>query len=125
HELICAASGVVIVQLLVNCGARLACKVWIVRRYGYTLLTMARGANLLHLVASAVHLRVGEYLKHGRRPYHLRNRCRRAAAANLRNRRWAWQDAERATDPGESIESRAPALHRPRNDQARARGAQN
>src|SRR5262249_5382364 len=71
HELIRPAAGSVVIELLVDCRARLTGKIGIFGSRGYALLAMAGDADLLRLGETAFRSGFGENLQYGGRPYHL------------------------------------------------------
>src|SRR5215208_724134 len=119
-----AAAGPVIVQLLIDCGAGLACKMRKVRRDGNALLAMTSDANFQDFGTTSLRIGISENLKDVWCPGHLRNRRRRRTIYNLLPSGRAGKNADRSADCRIGVQSGTAALHDRNDDDAEQYPAQ-
>jgi hypothetical protein len=119
-----AASGPIVVQLLVDRGSGLAVEMRELRIDRNALLAMTDDTDFEHFGAAVFRVGTGENLQDIRRPGDLRNGRRRSAIKRLRLCRGARQDTERAADRGKCIEPGPATLHDGNDDNAQQRSEQ-
>src|SRR5262245_62951646 len=119
HERVRATPRPVVIELLVDRGAGLPCKVRKIRRRRNTCLSVASDAYLLHLRTPALHISARENLKHVRRPCDLRDRCRGRSVRRLRLCGRAGKKPECPADCRIGIEASSAPLDNRNDDHAK------